>query len=161
MQMAKTRSWIERELLSDGGLRKQFEHRLDLHVGMVSGDAYANRFISREIECCETRWGPVRQVVSDLLRWKRGLWFYAGWIDQAALHVGKVLTGDERLFESMLRQIDTDQVDQGGDMILGFAPDEDDWLFVVDVSPQDDRFIVRVRTDSKDGIETVRATFPS
>ena len=53
---------------------------------------------SREIEACETRFGSVYRIVSELLAGKRGLWFYAGWIDQAVLHVGKVEVGDERLF---------------------------------------------------------------
>ena len=159
--MAKTRRWIECELLGDGGLRIQFEHRLDLHTGVLSSEAYANRVVASEIQHCETQWGRLEQMVSELLSWKRGIWFYAGWVDQAALYVGKVLGGDNRLFASMLREIDTDQTDQGGDMMLGFVADDEDWLFVLDVSPQNGKFVVGVRSNSKKDIEAISTRFPS
>lgn len=159
--MVKTRRWIEHELLCDSGLRREFGHQIELHVGSLSSGAYGGRSISREIEACETRYGPLSRMVSELLAAKRGLWFYAGWIDQAVLHVGKVEVGDARLFGSMLRQIDKDQVDQGGDMMIGFAPNEEDWLFVVEVSPQDDQFVIAVKTNAEEQIESVRAALGS
>ena len=147
--MVKNRTWIERELLPAWGHPgAPYEHELELHVGSLPPGAYADRSIVPVIERSETGWGSIQQLLSRLSSGKRGLWFYGGWADQAALHVGKVVPGDERLFQTMLNQIDEDQVDQSGDMLVGFASSEKDWLFVVEVSPDNQRFVVRFRANS-------------
>jgi len=155
--MVKSRNWIQHELLPDWDrLGGPYEHDLELHVGCLSSLAYADRSVAPEIERSETSWGSVQQLFSRLSSGKRGLWFYAGWTDAAVLHVGKVSAGDEQLFATMLNQIDDDQVDQGGDMLVGFAPLEEDWLFVVEVSPDDQRFVVSFQASNPQYLEVAR-----
>lgn len=153
--MVKSRTWIEQELLSDSGLRKQFAHELELCRGTFTAAAYLQGSLACEIESCETNYGSLSQLVAKLLATKCGLWFYAGWIDQAVLHIGKVVAGDMRLFATMLSQIDKDQVDQGGDMMVGFAPADEDWLFLIEICPQDEQFIVTLRSDAEEDIKSV------
>ena len=95
-------------------------------------------------------------MINDLLRGKRGLWFYAGWIDQAVLHVGMVRNGGTELFSELILQIDDDQVDQGGDMFVCFYPVEEDWLFCVDVEPDRHGFSIKIRTKSDTSAQTIK-----
>ncbi|MBN1908671.1 MAG: hypothetical protein JW818_02940 [Pirellulales bacterium] len=152
--MVKNRIWVERELLLVWGHPgAPYEHELELHVGRIPPGAYDDRSIVPVIEQSKTRWGSLQQLFSRLFAGKRGLWFYGGWIDQAALHVGKVISGDERLLQTMLNQIDKDQVDQCGDMLVGFAPNEEDWLFVVEVSAERQQFVVRLKANSPEQLQ--------
>ena len=78
-----------------------------------------------------TRWGD---VVMQYLGGDVGLWFHAGWHDQASLEVFDVKTGDVRLIQHMLQKLDDRQPEQNGDMILGFASFLDDWVLLLHVS---------------------------
>lgn len=155
--MTKTRRWIERELLSDSGVRFAFEHEIQLHASSISLQAYNDHCLADELANCNTKWGSLAEIISKLLAGGRGLWFYAGWVDQAVLQVGKVQTADGRYLPTMLQQFDKDQIEQGGDMLIGLAALQDDWIFFLEVSPQNSKFTACLRSNHEKDIKNLLA----
>ena len=135
------------DLLSDFGFKRTFAHELQLFTGPLTPGAYDSRTIAREIAATATPQGTVEALVRSLVHGEPGYWLYAGWIDQAILHVGAVRPGEMEYFGTMLAQIDDDQVDQGGDMLVAFVRQDHDWVLTIEASPEDSVFEIRLRTD--------------
>ena len=154
--MSIDRAWVSEKLLGDAGFRIEYLHTIEIHVGPLSRHAYRDRRIAMEVGQSVTQWGNTAELLARICSSVVGLWFYAGWVDQAVLHVGRVERGGPDLISTMLSQFDDDRVDQGGDMLVGFMPTEKDWLLAIQVSPDDDRFIVSAYTDSDDHLIHVR-----
>lgn len=148
------------EILSDSGFKQTFAYELVLFRGPLSASAYGTRTIAREIAGTSTPLGSVEALVGALLRGEPGCWLYAGWIDQAVLHLGAVRPGDMGHFESMLAQIDDDQVDQSGDMLVAFVHRARDWVLSIEVSPDDSVFEIRLRTNTESEVKRARALVP-
>ena len=134
------------------GFRKEYRHSIILHRNPLSRESRN----SPEIQSCSTRWGNPHQLLELLARNRVGTWFYAGWIDQAALHVGTVCTGGTELFSELFGQIDDDRVDQIGDMLVGFNPLGDDWLFCIETENFVNGFSISVRTNSDSFTRTIK-----
>lgn len=149
--------WVCTNLLDDAGLTRKFAHRVQMSAGQLPPDAYRSRTISEHISSSPTRLGRLEHLVQTLLHGATGDWLYAGWIDQAVLHVGMCLPGGTDLLTSMLRQFDDDQVDQGGDMLVGFLPSDRNSFLTIEVSPDDNRFTVVLYTDSEPEAARVRS----
>jgi len=142
-------NWIREHLLSESGFRRTFAQEIQLFQGLLSQNAYRSRSIAREISAATTRRGSVEDLIRLLLRDAIGHWLYAGWHDQAVLHVGLVRRGDSELCRTMLAQIDHDQVDQSGDMLVAFIQEDSGSVLTIEVSPDDSIFTIRLRTDSE------------
>jgi len=120
--------------------------------------AHRTKSIVSEIKAAPTEWGAITEVFSQLVPYDRGWWFYAGWVDQASLHVGRTLVGDVRLAPSMLRQFDLDQVGECGDMIVGFVPNDEDLMLAIEVSAERGRFTISLRSRDEEGLTQPKRT---
>jgi hypothetical protein len=140
--------WLGKTL-DDSGVTREYPHLVQLFSGALSEGAYLSRSIAKEIRAADTPAGTLVELIGQLVEGRRGHWFYAGWIDQAVLHVGAIRSGDASLVGPMLSEIDRDQVDQGGDMLIGFVPDGRSSFVTVEASPEVSRFCVRLRTECK------------
>ncbi len=141
--------WIRQNLLSDSGFKRRFAHEIQLFKGPLSQSAYESRNISTEIAATATSRGSVEDLMNLLLRDATGHWLYAGWIDQAVLHIGPVRRGGMNLFATMLAEIDRDQVDQSGDMLVAFIQQGRESVLTIEASPDHSLFTIRLLTESE------------
>lgn len=137
-------------------MTREFTHQVQLSTNPLPPDAFLSGTISAHISSSPTPLGGIENLVQALLRESTGDWFYAGWIDQAVLHVGSCRTGGAELLSSMLRQIDDDPVDQSGDMLVGFVRQDRDWFLAIEASPDDSSFTVVLYTDSDHDADLAR-----
>ena len=149
-------SLLSELVFDEHGLPRGFLHELRLARAQLSADAYLTGAMSARILAWSTAKGSLRDLTHELLGSQPGDWFYAGWHDQAALHVGAIRRGGVECLEGMVEQLDADRIQEGGDSMVGFLPADRSWLFSVDVSPEDGEFTVWMRTDAGDGLRSVQ-----
>lgn len=149
----KNRKWIESELLCDWGFREPFEHVFGIFTGRLSQTSYRDSNIVREILSSVTNWGAPSDIFTIVCGDHRGVWFYAGWHDQASLHVGTVVAADIRMLPQMSSQIEIDPIDECGDSMIGYASIERDWILTLDVSPERRVFTVSLRPNFEEDID--------
>lgn len=154
--MSLSEKWISSELLCDSGLRYEFAHTELVHEGALARTTQSDLSTVKDLDRSRTEWGSVSDLLGLVIKDLVGVWFYAGWIDQAVLHIGMIVDGGSERVPEILTQFDADEVDQSGDMMVGFLPTDRSFLLAIEVSPDDMAFSVSMRTDSLACIDALR-----
>jgi hypothetical protein len=141
--------WLLENFFTDDGFIRDFAHDVLLVRGSLARNAYRSRTIAKEMVAMPIPQGSVEELMRMLFKGEEGHWFYAGWIDQAVLHIGKIRSGDIEDFGIMITQMDLDQVDQSGDMVVAFIAEDGESIATIEVCPDDSTFEVHLRTDQQ------------
>ena len=95
------------------------------------------------------------ETVARAVSGEVGIWFHAGWIDQAVLDLSPVVKGDVRAAGRCFELLDRHPADQNGDMVVGFASLELDWVIYAQVSRERHRVTLSLRAADAPTMELV------
>lgn len=115
-------SWVYRFFEVDGPHRKMAcRRRLGAGVLPSSTHGQALHALLGEAKLASAAGTfSIAQAWQGLFESQQGLWFYAGWIDQAVLHVELVRKGGGECLGAMYGRMESHPIEEGGDMLVGF-----------------------------------------
>ena len=138
----KNASWIAAELDIPGRPFPSFGQSHELcvkHVLLTEG--------TLADQVCRIEIGSVtlEELVARVVGPEVGIWFHGNWHDGAYLGLSPVIKGDVRALRKCFELLDSNPAYENGDMAVGFASLQMDWVLFITVSRYRNRVTGAIR----------------